>query len=82
MARNKTVSHLGEIMPRSTSASGEHNRDWFDEQLDAFKWRNQQRAMPDYELNYDTVLGEEVTNARQRYLDTMAEHQRRRAEGL
>ena len=65
-------------MPRSSSR--EPQRDWFDEQIDAFKWRNTQRALPDYDLNYDSVLGEDVSNARQRYLDTMAEHQRRRAE--
>lgn len=69
-------------MSRSLSSSGEPQRDWFDEQLEAFKWRNQQRALPDYELTYESVLGEEVTNARQRYLDTMAEHQRRRADGF
>lgn len=67
-------------MPRSSSQREPH-RDWFDEQLEAFRWRNDQRELPDYEMNYEPVLGENVSNARQRYLDTMAEHQQRRAEG-
>jgi hypothetical protein len=54
-------------------------RDFFDEQLAAFKWRNEERARPDYEIRYDSVLGAPINEARQRYLDTMAEHQRRRA---
>jgi len=54
-------------------------KDFFEEQLSAFKWRNDERARPDYEIRYDSVLGAPINEARQRYLDTMAEHQRRRA---
>ena len=60
-------------MPRSTNGNSDTPRDWFDEQLDAFKWRNAERAKPDYQLEYSNVLGAEVQNARSRYLETMAE---------
>lgn len=63
-------------MPRTSPGDLEPERDWFDEQIDAFKWRNAQRAQPDYSLEYDSVLGPEVQNARGRYLETMAEHER------
>lgn len=60
-------------MARTTNGNSDVPRDWFDEQLDAFKWRNAERAKPDYQLEYNNVLGAEVQNARSRYLETMAE---------
>ena len=68
-------------MPRSTSGSSEPARDWFDEQLEAYKWRNGERSKPDYQLEYDNVLGAEVQNARSRYLETMAEHEKQQRFG-
>lgn len=66
-------------MARTSGGNSDISRDWFDEQLDAFKWRNAERAKPDYQLEYNSVLGAEVQNARSRYLETMAEAQQQQS---
>jgi hypothetical protein len=54
-------------------------KDFLDDLLTSFRSRNSERARPDYDIKNEIVLGTPINEARQRYLDAIAEHQRRRA---